>query len=199
MEHSNNTQRHKSHLRSQLRSARQQIEPEDKIALDARICAAIVDACAGIESAVIAAYLALPEEPDIESAMIALRNQGHTICVPVIHPTEPAMMAFHEWRSDAVLKNNRYGIREPCNGRPVLIENIDQVFMPLLGYTLAGQRLGMGGGYYDSCFTSALHSDAPTLCGVAYSLQELEHLETDPWDVPMNTVFTEHGLFTFPR
>ena len=58
----------------------------------------------------------------------------------------------------------------------------------------------MGGGYYDRTFAFARTSPAtrrPRLVGVAYELQRLTLIERAAWDVPIDAVVTEAGVYRF--
>ena len=73
-------------------------------------------------------------------------------------------------------------------------EAMNVVIVPVLGFTRAGTRLGMGGGFYDASFAFRKTRPAPPLLiGAAYSCQELEHLEAADWDVMLDAVATERG------
>ena len=92
---------------------------------------------------------------------------------------------------------NRFGIPEPDLSADSLLAPAEMalVVVPLLGFTRSGQRLGMGGGFYDRTFAFRRERAAPPwLVGAAYSFQELEQLKTEAWDVPMDAVVTEKEL-----
>lgn len=99
----------------------------------------------------------------------------------------------HHWRL------NRFGIPEyhaPC-GQKLRASRLQRVFMPLLGFDERGYRIGMGGGYYDASLAFRAGRKfwrAPALIGVAFSVQQAEHIPNDPWDVPLDGVLTEKGL-----
>ena len=63
-----------------------------------------------------------------------------------------------------------------------------------------GNRLGMGGGYYDTSLaylrTRRLFRK-PKLIGVAYDFQRVAMLPSEPWDVPLDAVLTDRGLYRF--
>jgi 5-formyltetrahydrofolate cyclo-ligase len=69
--------------------------------------------------------------------------------------------------------------------------------MPLVGYDRFGNRLGMGCGYYDRCLESLRDLAAPLRVGIAYSLQEIDPLDKNTWDIPLHGVVNERGWFTF--
>ena len=91
------------------------------------------------------------------------------------------------------LFDNRFGIPEPafCMRDCIQPRMLDVVFMPLVGFDRLGNRLGMGGGYYDQTFSARVNAfHQPMLIGLAHSIQETS-LIPDPWDLPMDMVFTE--------
>ena len=65
--------------------------------------------------------------------------------------------------------------------------------MPLVGFDRLGNRLGMGGGFYDRtfAFTAKNSSPSPKLIGLAYSFQELQAIKPQPWDIPVSGIVTE--------
>mgnify|MGYP001765702845 CR=1 FL=1 len=94
---------------------------------------------------------------------------------------------------------NRYGIPEyqPPSARKVRAYQLDILFMPLLGFDAHGWRIGMGGGYYDASLAKLSrrrHWHRPRLVGVAFSVQQVDKVPHDPWDVPLNGVLTERGF-----
>jgi 5-formyltetrahydrofolate cyclo-ligase len=97
---------------------------------------------------------------------------------------------------------NRFGIpeyRHPLAKR-VRAHDLDLLFMPLLGFDARGFRLGMGGGYYDASLSYLKRFQRwrrPWLVGVAFSLQQVERVPSDPWDIPLDAVLTEQGYRMF--
>ena len=108
-------------------------------------------------------------------------------------------MWFAPYASEDTLKANRYGIPEPnCHANEwIEPHQLDLVLMPLVGFDSEGNRLGMGGGYYDRSFaflTQPGSIQKPHLLGIAHELQRVDTLPHEAWDVPMNAVVTEQGL-----
>jgi len=74
------------------------------------------------------------------------------------------------------------------------------VLVPLVAFDDAGNRLGMGAGYYDRSFAFRRAAPSPPLLvGVGYEFQRVPALAAQPWDVPLDAVLTERGLQRFPR
>ena len=53
----------------------------------------------------------------------------------------------------------------------------------------------MGAGYYDRALASLKDMAAPMRVGVAYELQRVDRVPTEPWDVNLHQVITEKGRF----
>ena len=64
------------------------------------------------------------------------------------------------------------------------------ILTPLLAFDAALNRLGQGAGHYDRAF--AANAGAWRI-GVAWSVQRVETLPADPWDVPLHNIITEQG------
>ena len=186
-------------LRRKLLAARQKISAEERLLMDQRICASLVQQASERGLHAIAGYHGVNGEPDISPALFQLHELGHALCLPVIHPQTAGEMQFRQWSPDITLRKNRFGIKEPCGTENVSIADIELVLTPLVGFSMDGHRIGMGGGYYDRIFSSIAEDDSTLRCGVAYSLQEIQINEPDPWDVPLQAIITEHGWFTFKR
>ena len=76
------------------------------------------------------------------------------------------------------------------------------MLVPLVGFDGAGNRLGMGAGYYDRTFAfrhARRHWRGPRLIGVAYDCQEVDAIDDRAWDVPLDGVVTESGVRMFER
>jgi len=100
-------------------------------------------------------------------------------------------MRFHCFRRGQQLRTGRYGIAEPAPSSPVAaVSELDLVLTPLVAFSSNGERLGMGGGYYDRAFASRRGS-RPVLLGVAHDCQLVETLPTNSWDVRLHGIVTE--------
>ena len=95
-------------------------------------------------------------------------------------------------------QRNRLGILEPRTGRDHLIaQQFDAVLVPLLAFDRQGNRLGMGGGFYDRAFAFKHQSGyrkRPLLIGLAHHSQEAESLTTQSWDVSLDAIITDQEL-----
>ncbi len=137
----------------------------------------------------IAGYIAADGELDPAHLLVSLHDSGRQIYLPVI--AAESELRFAPWHPGAPMRANRFGIPEPATGQPtVSAAALDAVLMPLVGWDRSGLRLGMGGGYYDR----ALEDYSGLRIGLAYTLQEVDSLPGEPWDIRMDFVVTERAL-----
>ncbi len=186
----------KVELRSRLIAARNQLHDHQRRRLDRQICAQLLRYLGELDYLDIAAYIAFRGEPDLSPALEVLHQAGRRIHLPIVRDQA---MHFARWVPGTEMPKNRFGIPEPVNGRPCPTERLELVLMPLVAFSPAGTRLGMGAGFYDRCFSFRNeHRDAPPeLIGVAYSLQEVNSLPAQSWDVPLDGVITDLGVRLF--
>jgi 5-formyltetrahydrofolate cyclo-ligase len=72
------------------------------------------------------------------------------------------------------------------------------VLLPLVAFDATGNRLGMGGGYYDRSFAfkkSLPPASKPILVGIAHQLQKVAALSVEHWDIVMDTIATNRALY----
>lgn len=137
---------------------------------------------------------------DLTTLQTHLRRHGKELCLPVLRPGKTNRLWFSPFGLGDRLRPNRFGILEPDTRRrpPLPLRVIDVVLMPLVGFDSALNRLGMGGGFYDRTLAPLRHGKwrKPRLIGVAHECQRIEVLERRPWDIPMDSVVTERGIYT---
>lgn len=126
---------------------------------------------------------------------------GKQYYLPIVPPPGRKRMRFAKLTSNTSFRKNRYGILEPeaPAGSLATALELDLVLAPLVAFDRRGGRLGMGGGYYDATFAflaSRTCWHEPKMVGVAFSFQEVAHIERDPWDIPLSAVATEHGAIS---
>ena len=70
--------------------------------------------------------------------------------------------------------------------------------MPLVAFDPIGNRIGMGEGFYDRTLDNKKlnnNKKKPILVGVAYDFQKQNHIQPDPWDIPLDIIFTESRIY----
>jgi 5-formyltetrahydrofolate cyclo-ligase len=148
----------------------------------------------------IAIYLTNDGELDPAPLALEARHAGKKVYLPVLRPRPDKALWFCEYRTGDPLYPNRFGIPEPDIRRRKIHPPwaLDIVLLPLVAFDIHGNRLGMGGGYYDRTFSFLLnrrHWVRPPLIGVAHECQKVEQIHSRPWDIPLNAVITENGFY----
>ncbi len=134
---------------------------------------------------IVASYMPLGSEADPAPLDAATRAAGCDLALPYV-TTRAAPLRFLTWREGEPLEAGAFGLRQP---RPDAAEvRPDIIVTPLLGFDAAGNRLGQGAGHYDRAF--AAHPDAWRV-GIAWSVQQVDALQPDPWDMPLHAIATE--------
>lgn len=186
----------KAELRTRLLDTRVNLHPHQRQRADRQICAHLLRLLGDRDYVDVAAFMPFRGEPDLTPAMQALSEAGRRIWLPVV---DGSAMTFRRWQPGMQMVSNRFGIPEPVNGRECDPERLELVLMPLVAFSGNGTRLGMGAGFYDRTFAFARANPAagPWMVGMAYALQHVDSLPSQPWDVPLGAVITERGLQVF--
>lgn len=139
------------------------------------------------EGATVGLYHALANEAPPRGYAKWLAENGRRIALPWFADGE-APMRFREWRDpydDAGLEIGPHRHLQPQAEAEELFPDV--AFVPLLGFTAAGDRLGQGGGHYDRWLAAN-----PTVLalGLAWDAQLCDSLPTEPHDRILRGVIT---------
>lgn len=152
----------------------------------------------------IAFYLPNDGEMDLTPLIERAWAMGKHCYLPVLSPTFHNRLWFARYLPQTPLLPNRFGIPEPKrwwrSARPVW--SIDLVLTPLVAFDRSGNRLGMGGGFYDRTLAYLplrQHWRKPLLLGIAYEFQRTEQLPHAPWDVPLDGIATDDAVLHLQR
>ena len=141
--------------------------------------------------AAIGVYAESPEEAPASRYACWFFEQGHPIALPWFGE-RGADMAFRRWDdpfdSDS-LTLGPWGVRQPGDEAEPLLPEV--AFVPLVGFTASGARLGMGAGHYDRWLAAHPRTRA---IGLAWDCQEVPFLPLEPHDRPLSAVITPTRL-----
>lgn len=129
-------------------------------------------------------YGYLPYNQEVRTAPMleqALRD-GKQVAVPKVYGDE---MKFIVLTDLTQVEKGYAGIPEPVADGPIAADPHALVLMPGLAFDPQGHRIGYGGGFYDKFL--AREPEHPTLA-LCYDFQVLPHLETEEFDIPVDTV-----------
>ena len=137
----------------------------------------------------IALYVSFDGEISTEKLIKTLWAQDKHVYLPVLHPFNPNHLLFLRYLPDTPMLKNKFGIWEPkLNVQNVLpLDELDILFTPLVAFDKQGNRLGMGGGFYDRTLQNWQNSSFIPV-GLAHQCQQVEQLPTEAWDVPLHQI-----------
>ena len=128
-------------------------------------------------------------EYDARFLVRVLRERGAVTALPVVvAPKTP--LVFREWHPGVRLARGVYDIPYPAESLQV---QPDTALLPMLGFDDAGFRLGYGGGFFDRTLAAAAR--APVVIGVAHELAHLATIHPQSYDIPMDWIVTERGIY----
>jgi 5-formyltetrahydrofolate cyclo-ligase len=128
-------------------------------------------------------------EYDARHLAKVLRDAGATTVLPVVvAPRQP--LIFREWHPGVELARGPLDIPYPFDSREIAPR---AVLLPMNGWDAQGYRLGYGGGFFDR--TLSVLSPRPLVIGVTYELARMPTIHPQSWDVPVDYVVTERGVY----
>ena len=104
--------------------------------------------------------------------------------------TSNKSIKFVRWDLSQPLKVNRFGFLDQILQKKAITP--DLMVVPLLAFDKSKNRLGYGKGYYDKFLSK--NKDILTI-GVAFSFQKFKKIKTSNFDIKMNNILTEKGIF----
>ena len=179
-------------LRQQGKNARDDIPDELHAKYSLSICRRFLGSGLFFRAKNIACYLSSRGEVDTSLIFERAWQAKKHVFVPVVEMN--GEMRFVKIKRNTRLERNQFGIWEPVSGNEISPEKLDVVITPLVAFDEKLNRIGMGGGYFDRCFSFLQrhrHWLKPKLVGFAFECQKVEKIGPNPWDIRLYRVFTE--------
>ena len=132
------------------------------------------------------------DEVDTREIIERAWRANKRVFVPVLRGG--AQMAFCEIDKDTELEQDRFGIWEPVRGVLIPAKKLDLIITPTVAFDENKNRIGMGSGYFDRCFSFLRHRKhwlRPKLLGVAFECQRVEKITPNAWDIRLYKIITE--------
>lgn len=141
---------------------------------------------------IIAVFWPFRGEPNLLPWMKERQETGAIWALPVVAvPKSP--LAFKSWHPGDKLIPGIWDIPVPLNGTLVVP---DVIIAPVVGFDRSCFRLGYGGGYYDR--TLAQFERKPLTLGVGFGHAFIPTIHPQPFDIPMDYILTEQGIYKRP-
>jgi len=189
-------------LRRALRARRNSLTGSDQAVAARKLAARVAGSRLFRVSRRVALYLPNDGEIDPGPLLDRARSMKKVFYLPVLSHIRHDRLWFAPYASDGALMLNRFGIPEPVVPARhwVRAQDLDLILMPLVAFDARGNRLGMGGGFYDRSLAFLRHRQLwrkPHLIGLAHDFQRVERLDASAWDVPLQAVVTDQGVYNF--
>ena len=184
----------KSEIRSRLRRVRREHvaaqPPAIRSLLFNRPPAPLLDLIPA--DSVIGLYHATTNEAPTASYAKFFFERGHTLALPrfASQQSEMTFSAFSDPFTESDLTEGPFQLMQPAAEAKDLIPHV--VFVPLVGFTSDGHRLGQGGGHYDRWLESYR---GRTKVGLAWDVQLVETLPLEPHDQKLDAVVTPTRMY----
>lgn len=154
-----------------------------------RIDAALEGSFPGLAAGTLAFCWPIRGEYDARHFARTLRRRGALTALPVVvAPRQP--LVFREWHPGVELARGPLDIPYPKSSPEVVPT---AVLLPMNGWDQAGYRLGYGGGFFDR--TLAALQSRPAVIGISYELARMDTIHPQAWDIPVDWVVTERGVY----
>jgi len=185
-------------LRRDLRQRRRALPPQARLAAAKRLCRQLKRLPEIQRARRVALYLPNDGEIDPTPLIAWLERRGSRVYLPVLKPLSPNQLWFVHYQQHTPMVANRFGIAEPQTrhgahrARRMPAWALDVILLPLVGFDDRGQRIGMGGGFYDRTLAfTRRRGPRPRLIGLAHDCQRVERLPAAPWDVPLDAIVSD--------
>ncbi|MEJ8309213.1 5-formyltetrahydrofolate cyclo-ligase [Agrobacterium larrymoorei] len=184
----------KAQLRLERLALRDALSVKERSEKSAAMAEKAVAALSFAPGTVVSGFMPIRSEADTRPLMEALRDEGATLCLPVMLDRET--IVFREFMRGAELVKTGFGTQGPDESSAVLDPAI--LLVPLSAFDGRGQRIGYGAGHYDRAI-ARLHAKGlePLLIGIAFDCQEVPSVPAEAHDVALDAILTESGLRHF--
>jgi 5-formyltetrahydrofolate cyclo-ligase len=184
------------HLRQRNRKLRAQLSKDELEAAALQLFDRISVLPEFINASQIATYSAVNGEISLNPIIDLALEMGKQIYLPNL---DLKSLRFSPYFHGQKMRINRFRLPEPdvTDDEMLAPEALDLVLAPLVVFDPQRNRIGMGGGYYDRSFEfrKQAERDAPILIGVAHELQKVDQLIAEDWDVRLDMVVTDGGIY----
>ncbi|MDG2417168.1 MAG: 5-formyltetrahydrofolate cyclo-ligase [Pelagibacterales bacterium] len=141
---------------------------------------------------VVGSYLPFKNEFPTQLLNDELNKLNFNLSLPCINKNDSSMI-FRNYTSNSGLVPNSYGILEPSQNADEVVPSI--LIVPLVAFSLAGYRLGYGGGYYDRYIEKNLDNKNLLKIGLGFSFQKYDELPNENHDQKLDWILTENYLY----
>ena len=146
----------------------------------------------------IALYWSVNGEISTNSLISNFLKNGAECFLPVIsNDRENKVLEFSLYEKESPLIKNKFGIPEPSKSVITDLNEIDIIFLPCVCFDSEGNRIGMGGGFYDKTLSKLPDKRNTKLIILAYDFQEVESCLPEIHDIKADACLTPNQYLNF--
>ena len=172
----------KQELRKAIRARKRAMTEEEIERRSRSLCQKFLESDAYRACRTLYGYLPYNQEVRTVPILAQALADGKQVAVPKVYGDD---MKFIVLAALTQVSKGYAGIPEPIADAPVAEDETALVLMPGLAFDPQGHRIGYGGGFYDKFLSREPNHPTLALC---YEFQMVEHLETEEFDIPVDTV-----------
>jgi 5-formyltetrahydrofolate cyclo-ligase len=179
-------------LRTDARKARRSMTARERARASRQITDRFLNSRYFMASDTIGCYVSSWDEVDTSAIIERAWCAKKRIFLPVTGARR--IMRFRETLPETELAVNDFGLWEPVSGSSIDVSELDVVVTPLVAFDSQRNRIGMGGGFFDSTFAflrDRRYWLRPKLIGIAFECQRVPEIVPNPWDIRVFRVYTE--------
>ena len=172
--------------------ARRSMSDSDRQIASEKICRRVTHSREFFAANTIGCYLPMHDEVDPSRIIERAWRANKRIFCPVMGKN--GEMTYRYLGRNTTLLRNSFGLWEPVDSEIIAPRQLDIVITPLVAFDKHLHRIGMGGGYFDRCFSFLRHRRqwiSPKLIGVAFAAQEIDEISPNPWDIRLYALHSD--------
>ena len=179
-------------IRKRIQAERAALDKNEQVTFSLEICQQILQGEVLSNAEHIAFYLPVRGEADPSYLQTFEALADKKFYLPILSATKQHHLEFALYNETTPMKMNRFKILEPDIKQSELLSDpkqLDAVIMPLVAIDNKGNRIGMGGGFYDRTFAFRKNEQCkPHLIGFAYDFQLIDKQTPQQWDIPTDSI-----------
>jgi 5-formyltetrahydrofolate cyclo-ligase len=172
----------KKEIRKEVRRRIKELDEAGKQSTSKQIFDHIERLDAFVEARCVALFAAMGDEVPTQYALDRWPMLGKRVVVPRV---EGDVMRFYDYSPER-MQTGAFGIEEPMGDEEIDPATIDLMIVPARAFTMRGERLGRGGGFYDKYMSLSVFRAYKI--GIAFKCQIFDSLPCDPHDILVDEV-----------
>ena len=172
----------KQEIRQEIRCLKVACPSVERAALSREVVANLLTDDRWKKARCVLLYHSLPDEVCTHELICHALDEGKRVLLPVVIGDD---LELREYRDECTLTEGSFHIQEPTGVAFTDFNAIDLAIIPGVAFTVEGQRLGRGRGYYDRLLP---HIASTYKIGLCWPFQLLPSLPTEPHDIRMDAV-----------